>query len=46
MRPILLEEFSFVHIPFGSIVKFQFLVLFPVNNLTQPDMSYLTLFLG
>ena len=32
VRLILLDEFYFVHIPFGSMVKYQFLALFLVDH--------------
>ena len=41
MRLILQGRFLFVHIPFGSIVKFQFLVKFLVNYLPNPVLSSL-----
>ena len=44
--PLILEDrFRFVHIPYGSMVKFQFLAQFPVNYLSHPVMSTLILLL-
>ena len=39
MRLILQGRFLFVHIPFGIMVKFRFLVQFSVDHLPQPVMS-------
>ena len=36
MRLILQDEFWFMHIPFGSMVKFQFLTRFPADLLPHP----------
>ena len=46
MRLILLERFWFVHIPFGRMVKFQFLAHFPVDQLSHPIISSNELFLS
>ena len=43
MRLILQGRFWFVHIPFGSIVKFQFLTQLPVNHLPHPVVSIIIL---
>ena len=45
MRLILLEEFWFVHISFGSMVKFQFFAQFPVDFLSCLVASDLVLLL-
>ena len=44
MHIILYEEFCFVQVVFGSMVKFQFLAQFPVDNLSHPFMLSLVLF--
>ena len=43
MRLILLDGFSFVHIPFDIMVKFQFLVQFPEDHLSYTVISWLIL---
>ena len=45
MRRILQDRFWFVHIPFGSTVKFKFLAQFPVDHPAHPIMSSLIIFL-
>ena len=39
MRIILSGGFRFVHIPFGIMVKFQFLAQFSVDHLSHPVVS-------
>ena len=39
MHLILLDGFWFVHIPFGSMVKFQFLAQFSVDHLSYTVVS-------
>ena len=39
MHLILQNIFWFVHVPFGSIVKFQFLAQFPVDHFSHPVVS-------
>ena len=43
MHFILQEGFWFVHIPFYSMIKFQFLIQFPVDHLPCPFVSSLIL---
>ena len=45
VRLILQDRFWFAHIPFGSMVKFQFLAQITVDLLPHPVVSSLTLFL-
>ena len=45
VRFLFLDGFCFVHIPFGSMVKFQFLAQFPMDHLSHPVVSSLILFL-
>ena len=46
VRLVLKKGFWFVHIPFGSIVKFQFLAQFSVDHLHQPVVSSPVLFIS
>ena len=46
MRLILLDRFWGVHIPFVRMVKFKFLVHFPVDHRAHPVVSSLILFLS
>ena len=41
---IIQDGLLFVYIPFGSMVKFQFLAQFPVNLFLYPIVSSLVLF--
>ena len=41
MNLIFSDRFCFVHVPFVNMVKFQSLVQFPVDSLSNPVMSIL-----
>ena len=45
MHLILLDEFWFLPISFGSMVKFRFLAQFPADHLSNPSVSSLKLLL-
>ena len=45
MRLILQDLFWFVYVPFGNMVKFQFLAQFSVVHLSNPVVSRLMLLL-
>ena len=45
MRPIFLDGYWFVHIPFGSMVKIQSFAQFPLDHLSHPDKPGLVHFL-
>ena len=38
-----MDKFCFMHVPFGSIVKFQFLAQFPEDHISYPFMSIIIL---
>ena len=46
IRLILQDGFWFAHIPYGCVVKFQFLAQFPVDHLPHPVVSSLILLLS